>query len=44
MILLSATPINNDLYDLASQVSLFSQSEADYFRDAGIGRGRPLPE
>ena len=37
MILLSATPINNDLYDLANQVSLFTQNEADYFRDAGIG-------
>ncbi len=37
LILLSATPINNDLYDLASQVGLFTQGEADYFRDAGIG-------
>jgi SNF2 family DNA or RNA helicase len=37
LILLSATPINNDLYDLASQISLFTQGEADYFRDAGIG-------
>ena len=37
LILLSATPINNDLNDLANQISLFSQSEADYFRDAGIG-------
>ncbi len=37
LILLSATPINNDLYDLASQISLFTQNEADYFRDAGIG-------
>jgi superfamily II DNA or RNA helicase len=37
LILLSATPINNDLYDLASQITLFTQSEADYFRDAGIG-------
>jgi superfamily II DNA or RNA helicase len=49
LILLSATPINNDLYDLASQVTLFTQNEADYFRDAGIGdlpayfrRGRRL--
>ncbi|NQT40175.1 MAG: helicase [Planctomycetes bacterium] len=49
VILLSATPINNDLYDLAAQVNLFTQSEADYFRDAGIGdlvayfrRGRRL--
>lgn len=37
MILLSATPINNDLYDLANQINLFTQSEPDYFRDAGIG-------
>lgn len=37
LILLSATPINNDLFDLASQVGLFTQGEADYFRDAGIG-------
>ena len=37
VILLSATPINNDLYDLAHQVGLFTQGEADYFRDAGIG-------
>jgi SNF2 family DNA or RNA helicase len=37
VILLSATPINNDLYDLANQLQLFTQSEADYFRDAGIG-------
>ncbi|NLE37139.1 MAG: helicase [Pirellulaceae bacterium] len=37
VILLSATPINNDLYDLASQVNLFTQNQADYFRDAGIG-------
>lgn len=37
LILLSATPINNDLYDLANQINLFTQSEPDYFRDAGIG-------
>lgn len=37
LILLSATPINNDLYDLANQINLFAQSEPDYFRDAGIG-------
>ncbi len=37
IILLSAKPINNDLYDLANQLQLFTQSEADYFRDAGIG-------
>jgi superfamily II DNA or RNA helicase len=37
VILLSATPINNDLYDLANQINLFTQNETDYFRDAGIG-------
>ncbi|HUY36007.1 MAG TPA: helicase-related protein [Pirellulales bacterium] len=37
IILLSATPINNDIYDLANQIGLFTQGEADYFRDAGIG-------
>ncbi|MBE3100129.1 MAG: helicase [Planctomycetes bacterium] len=37
VILLSATPINNDLYDLLNQIHLFAQSEPDYFRDAGIG-------
>jgi superfamily II DNA or RNA helicase len=37
VILLSATPINNDLYDLASQLRLLTQSQPDYFREAGIG-------
>jgi superfamily II DNA or RNA helicase len=37
IILLSATPINNDLYDLLNQISLFTQAGADYFRDIGIG-------
>ncbi len=37
VILLSATPINNDLYDLLNQIRLFTQSEPDYFREAGIG-------
>ena len=37
VILISATPINNDLYDLANQVRLFTQSQPDYFREAGIG-------
>lgn len=37
IVLLTATPINNDLYDLFNQVKLFTQGEADYFREAGIG-------
>jgi superfamily II DNA or RNA helicase len=37
IILISATPINNDLYDLANQVRLFTQSQPDYFREVGIG-------
>jgi hypothetical protein len=37
VILLSATPINNDILDLASQLRLFTQSQPDYFREAGIG-------
>ena len=37
VILISATPINNDLYDLANQVRLFTQSRPDHFREAGIG-------
>ncbi|MHC5053960.1 MAG: helicase-related protein [Planctomycetota bacterium] len=37
LILLSATPINNDVYDLQSQLGLFTQGEPDYFRAAGIG-------
>ncbi|MGH7176742.1 MAG: phospholipase D-like domain-containing protein [Tepidisphaeraceae bacterium] len=37
IIFLSATPINNDLYDLLNQIRLFTQNEPDYFREAGIG-------
>lgn len=37
IILLSATPINNDLYDLLNQIRLFTQAEPDYFCDIGIG-------
>lgn len=36
IILISATPINNDLYDLLNQIRLFTQNEADYFQEAGI--------
>jgi superfamily II DNA or RNA helicase len=36
VILISATPINNDLYDLANQVRLFTQSRPDYFRESGV--------
>jgi len=49
IILLSATPINNDLLDLLAQIQLFTQAEPDYFADIGIGdlkayfrRGRQL--
>jgi len=37
VILLSATPINNDLFDLANQVGLFTNGDPSYFREAGIG-------
>ncbi len=37
VILLSATPINNDLFDLYNQIMLFTQGEQDYFAEAGIG-------
>lgn len=37
VILLSATPINNDLYDLLNQLRLFTQAQPDYFADVGIG-------
>jgi SNF2 family DNA or RNA helicase len=37
VILLSATPINNDILDLANQIRLFTQNQPDYFREAGIG-------
>ncbi len=36
IILISATPINNDLYDLLNQIRLFTQNEPDYFQEAGI--------
>lgn len=37
VILLTATPINNDLFDLYNQIRLFTQGEEDYFREAEIG-------
>ena len=37
VVLISATPINNDLHDLGNQVRLFTQSRPDYFLEAGIG-------
>ncbi len=36
VILLSATPINNDLMDLYSQLSLITQGDEAYFASAGI--------
>jgi SNF2 family DNA or RNA helicase len=37
MILVTATPINNDLLDLYSQISLITQGDQGYFAGAGIG-------
>ena len=37
MILLTATPINNDLFDLYNQISLFTRGDRSYFAAAGIG-------
>ena len=37
LILLTATPINNDLSDIHNQIRLFTQDRPDYFREAGIG-------
>jgi superfamily II DNA or RNA helicase len=37
VILLSATPINNDLFDLYNQISLITQGDRGYFSAAGIG-------
>ncbi|MCZ6834244.1 MAG: C-terminal helicase domain-containing protein, partial [Planctomycetota bacterium] len=33
----TATPINNDLFDLFNQIKLFTQNDPAYFRAAGIG-------
>jgi len=37
IILLTATPINNDLMDLYSQISLVTQGDRGYFSSIGIG-------
>ncbi len=37
IILLTATPINNDLFDLYNQMVLFTRGDRGYFTSAGIG-------
>jgi len=37
LILLTATPVNNDLLDLYHQISLFTRGDRAYFAAAGIG-------
>lgn len=37
LILLTATPINNDLLDLYQQINLFTRGDLGYFAAAGIG-------
>ncbi len=37
LVLLTATPINNDLLDLYHQINLFTQGDRSYFSAAGIG-------
>ena len=37
LVLLTATPINNDLFDLYHQINLFTQGDRSYFSAAGIG-------
>ncbi len=37
VILLTATPINNDLFDLYNQLALFTRGDRGYFAAAGIG-------
>jgi superfamily II DNA or RNA helicase len=37
IILLTATPINNDLFDLYNQVSLITRGDRSYFASCGIG-------
>jgi len=37
IILLTATPINNDIFDLYNQISLITRADRTYFAAAGIG-------
>jgi len=37
LILLTATPINNNIFDLYNQITLFTQNNRSYFAGAGIG-------
>jgi len=37
IVLLTATPINNDLFDLYNQISFVTQGDRSYFASAGIG-------
>jgi superfamily II DNA or RNA helicase len=37
VILLTATPINNDIFDLYNQIALFTRNDRGYFAAAGIG-------
>jgi len=37
LILLTATPINNSIFDLYHQIQLFTQGDRNYFAAAGIG-------
>ena len=37
LVLLTATPINNNIFDLYNQIMLFAQGDRTYFAGAGIG-------
>lgn len=37
VVLLTATPINNNIFDLYNQIALFTQNDRGYFASAGIG-------
>ncbi|MDP2950135.1 MAG: helicase-related protein [Chloroflexota bacterium] len=37
LILMTATPVNNDIFDLYNQISLFTGGDRSYFAGAGIG-------